>query len=183
MAWRTRITALIARYDRHLQRVAEETPPPRLRLVNAVALPWMAPLLVGFIPALLDLPRSVELALILPLTGVVMAGMVYATWRVTHHGVQFDRTPAGAWAETTNGQALVAALRRVTLNGLRGVTEGTALQRDLKLTTGDIAELLKILVADHGLDKAALLDRTPVGELTVRMLLDGTSRGGGRSEP
>jgi hypothetical protein len=90
---------------------------------------------------------------------------------VSKYGWQFDRTPTDPILREMQGSdALMQALRRVTLNGLSNLTPSTRLQADLKLSPGDVSQLLDILAADNRLDARSLEDMQS-GDVTVGALL------------
>ncbi len=140
-------------------------------------LPWiLGATIPSLLVSLLDLPRDVGGLIIFTITCVAAAGGLYAGWRVSMYGWQFDRTPANAtWAEVQAGQALIAALRRVTLNSLSKLTLTTRLRADLKLTSADMSELLTILKAERWLD-AGRIENVGRDDFTVETLLTLMSR-------
>ena len=149
---------LVGAYDRYLKAKAQAVcPAERQRVVHAATFPWcLPPLFASLMVILFQLPRDVQGWLILPAAFVAVLGASYAGWRITKHGWEYDRTPpTAAWTETEAGEALIHALRRVTLNGLSKVTGSTRLRADLGLTSADMSELFSILVADGWLDQQA----------------------------
>lgn len=167
--------SLLANYERYLKRVAEATPASRrLDTIYKVQFPWLLGLfLLGTPVVALKLQRWEESVL---MSVALLAGLggCYAGLRVALYGWRFDRTPQPApWLETHRGQALLKALRRVTLNRLSGLTLVTRLQEDLKLNDADLSELLSILVSEGQLDRRTL--GRSGGGLTVQALLDGMS--------
>jgi hypothetical protein len=134
--------------------------------------PWVMTATVAFLlENVLGLPRSLGAWIIFPTTCVAAVGTLYAGWRVSKYGWQFDRTPTDPILREMQGSdALMQALRRVTLNGLSNLTPSTRLQADLKLSPGDVSQLLDILAADNRLDARSLEDMQS-GDVTVGALL------------
>ncbi|TAL37796.1 MAG: hypothetical protein EPN98_02465 [Phenylobacterium sp.] len=92
------------------------------------------------------------------------------------NGWLFDRTPTDRdLMEMCGSDELVDALRRITLNGLSNLNLTTRLRADLKLTEGDISQLLGILEAEKRLDAPAL-EAIKSGDTTIESLLQKMSR-------
>ncbi|MDZ4370234.1 MAG: hypothetical protein U1C74_02275 [Phenylobacterium sp.] len=168
--------SLIETYDHHLKMVAAVPPAQRMSVSYKVMFPWALMAMAAFLlVGALGLPRTVEAWIILPTTCVAVAGTLYSSWRLAKHGWQFDRTPTDrVLREMPGADALIQALQRVTLNGLSNLTPSTRLQADLKLTPGDISQLLGILSAENLLD-AGRLERMKSGDMTVEVLLQNMS--------
>lgn len=168
---------LLKSYERRLQSMAEAVPPSgRQKVVYQAMFPWLAPAVVFNLAAiLLSIPSQI-LNWVLPvLTLLAAVGGGYAALRVSHYGWRFDRTPPpGEWTQTANGQVLIEALRRVSLNGLSRVTPNTRIREDLKLTAADISAIVEVLTAERP-DARPAIQRARTGQLTVQSLLDAMS--------
>lgn len=164
--------SLVRSYERYLKNEASVPPSQLLNAVYKVTLPWALPGMAGLLLAgILRLPRDLGVWLVVPTACVAMVGVIYAGSRIVTYGWQFARTPRDlALRQTSGSDALVQALRRVTLNGLSDLTPSTRLQADLMLTPSDVSALLGILAAENWLDDESL-DGMTSGDLTVEALL------------
>lgn len=164
--------SLIETYERYLERAGKVPPNQRTRIVYKVVSPWiLAAAACAVVVNFLALPRNIAVWLLAPMALLSAAGAIYAARRVALYGWQFDRTPSDrALTAMPGGDALVQALRRVTLNRLSDLTLSTRLQADLRLTPADMSALLDILAAEHWLEVPSL-EGLRTGDLTVGALL------------
>jgi hypothetical protein len=160
---------VLAAYDAHLRRKAQQTAVRRLRAFRGILAPWA---LASFLALILFRTLGGPLWS-LPLFGLLLIGASWATNRFNKYGWEFERTPPAApWTTEKKGQTLIRALGRVTLNSLTTVTLQTRLREDLKLTNRDIFELFAILKKEVNVDEH-VVERGLKGGLTVGSLLDG----------
>lgn len=170
--------ALIGAYDAYLCREAKQPARRRLDAFQSVLIPWALSAL--FLVCLLS--SGVTPWLVLSLLGLIFVGLSWVTARFNMYGAEFDRTPPAApWTATEKGQILIRTLSRVTLNSLASVTLKTRLREDLKLTSGDLSELVALLRKDCGLDET-IVQRAESGRLTVGEVLDGMLTAAGDSQ-
>lgn len=168
---------LFKAYDRHLQGMAESARTSRRQnVLYAAMFPWTAGVAVlVFATEAIGMPEPIQRWVVLSLALLAAVGGGYAAFRVSHHGWHFDRTPPpGEWTQTANGQVLIQALRRVSLNGLSGVTPSTRIREDLKLTAADVSALVEVLTAGRP-DAGPAIQRARTGSMTVQSLLDAMS--------
>ena len=164
--------SLFETYDRYLRKLAAVPPAQRLRVTYGVMLPWTLATIVAFLlVGALGLPPSLGVWIIVPTSGVTVAGAIYAGSRVSHHGWQYDRTPTDPILKEMQGSdVLIRALQRVTLNGLSNLSPSTRLRTDLKLSPADLSQLLSILSAETRLQGQNLEDMQS-GDMTLGTLL------------
>jgi len=164
---------LISAYERRLRRMAEEASASRrMNAVYAAFFPWIVLILVAYVAVrALGPSREIEMIILLPLTALAAAGAGYAGFRIAAYGWRIDRTPPAApWTQTANGNRLVQALRRASLNGLSSITLQTRLRSDLRLTAEDVAALFTVLglvrMGEDDLTVEALLAQMTSSELS-----------------
>lgn len=165
--------SLFKAYDAYINRAAQQPAQQRLRLLRL----WSAPLLLAFIGLKvamesLGVPFAIGVGVLVAVSVMLVVVVWDATSRFIRYGWTYDRTPVDtSWADPDHGVALLAALRRMSLNDLRSVTARTRLKGDMRFTNGDIAELLRLLASDGHLSEAAI-DRLRVGDPTIQAVLD-----------
>ena len=160
-------------YDAYIHRAAQQPAGQRSRELRL----WSAPLLLAFIALKVAMesfgvPFAVGMGVLVSVFVVLVAVGWDATSRLIRYGWAYDRTPVdSSWVDPDRGVALLAALRRMSLNDLRSVTARTRLKGDMRFTNGDVAELLRLLASDGNLSETAI-DRLRVGDPTIQAVLD-----------
>ncbi len=159
-----------AAYHDYLRAKAEATPPmERQRLFALLGLLWLAPpTLAALISGALGVPRQTQIAVVLPVFALAMAGYIHAAAKIVAYGSKSDRRPP-AWADTPNGRALFETLHRWSLRGFADLAPETRLAADLKLTQREVSGVLADLAANLGLETLPLQQ---AHDPTARDILD-----------